>query len=215
MKKIFVALMSIFLVCGVASAELTKDQKKQVKKEVSNKMKEFKKENWKIFGSTNTLEGALTAHITAKTEMGADGHEVVGLADNFKSKNLGKQQATHSACVQYAQESGSSLKGQVESKLGGNGSSTTGGGEFDVFYAAFERSLQHTIQNELRESFSIIKELPGGTYDMQTFYLVNEEAATRARVRAVEDAVKESKLPEKQATSITIMVREEYDKISR
>ena len=64
--------------------------------------------------------------------------------------------------------------------------------EFEKFYAAFKRSVQTTIKDELKESFSIIRDKGNGTSEMQTFYVVDKKAASQARVRALEQAGKES-----------------------
>lgn len=204
--------MSLFLVCGVASAELTKKQGKQVNKEVKAKMKEYKKENWKIFGSTRTLESALSDHLSNLMLMGENGYEIVGMAGNFKSKNIGKQQAVNNACVAYAQQAGSTLKGRVVSDIAANGSDETAAGEFDHFYAAYERLVEKEIKNEMKESFSMIRELPNGTYEIQTYFIVNEDAASQARLRALENAAKESRLAASQASAVTDFVRNGFDK---
>lgn len=212
MKKLFIAILAIVLAGSSASAELTKQQEKQVKKEVKAKVKELQKENWKILGSTRTLDAALTKHIGTLTDLGDNAYEVVGLAGNFKSKNIGKQQAINNACATYAQNAGSSLKGRVVSDMTGDGSDETSAKEFDHFYAAYERHVEKEIKNEMKESFSIIRELPNGTSEIQTFYVVNEDAASNARMRALENAAKESELAQKQAEKVANFVRSGFDK---
>lgn len=211
MKKLILAVMSLFLVSGVAYAELSKKEEKAVNKEVKAKMKEYTKDNWKIFGSTRTLEGVLTSHRTSLMEMGEDGYEIVGVASNFKSKNIGKQQAVNNACVSYAQLAGSTLKGRVVSDMAANATDETATEEFDRFYAAYERLVETEIKNEMKESFSVIRELPGGTFELQTYFIVNESAASRARMRALENAMKESELAAHHANAVSDFVRKGFD----
>lgn len=212
MKKLIVALMSLFLVFGAATAEeLNKKQQKEVNKEVKAKMKEYKKENWKIFGSTRTLEGALTTHLSALKSMGEDGYEIAGTAGNFKSKNIGKQQAVNNACILYSQQAGSTLRGRVISDMSANGSDEGASEEFDHFYGAYERLVEKEIKNEMKESFSMIRELPGGTSEIMTFFLVNESAASRARMRALENALKESEMAQRHASNISDFVRRGFE----
>lgn len=212
MKKFIVALMSLVLVCGVASADgLTKKQEKEVKKEVKAKLKDYKKGNWEIFGSTRTLEGVLTTHLSNLMSLGEDGYEVSGVAGNFKSKNIGHQQAVNSACLNYAQQAGSTLKGRVVSDMAANGSDETAAAEFEHFYAAYERLVEKEIKNEMKESFSIIRPMGTNTYEMQTFFIVNESAASRARQRAMEEAMKESQLAQRHASTIADFVRQGFD----
>lgn len=206
-------IMALCVMFGAAAAEpLTKQQTKQINKETKAKLKEFKKDKWKGFGSTRTLEGALTNHYTNLATMGEDGYEIVGVASNFKSKNVGHQMAVNNACISYSNEAGSILKGRVVSDMAANGSDESAVGEFDHFYGAYERLVEKEIKNEMKESFSIIRELGNGVYEMQTFFIVNESAASKARVRALENAMKESEAAQRHASSISDFVRKGFSK---
>ena len=186
MKKIIMFLMAAFMLSVVPATaqELSKSGKKALKA----KVKEFKKEGWKIFGSTSTLDYALERHmIKMQSE---DAIEVPGIASSFKSKNVGKQMALNSAMTNYASMMDSEIKGKVVSDMQGDGEFSET--EFEKFYAAFKRSVQTTIKDELKESFSIIRDKGNGTSEMQTFFIVDKHAASQARVRALEQAGKES-----------------------
>lgn len=206
MKKLLILIMAICLMIPVADAAGNKQLEKAHKKEMKAKMKEYKKEGWKLFGSTRTLEVALLTHYDKLNNLGEDGFEVAGVATNFKSKNVGKQMASNSAAVTYAQMAGSTLKGRVVSDMAANG--TDGTEEFEHFYAAYERLVEREIKNEMSESFSIIKNNPDGTFEMQTYYIVNESAAAKARLRALEQARKETALAQANADKISDFVRQ-------
>lgn len=205
MKKILAILMALCLLVPAFDASANKQLEKAQKKEMKTKMKEYKKEGWKIFGSTRSLEVALLTHYDKLNNLGENGFEVSGIATNFKSKNIGKQMASNSACVTYAQQAGSTLKGRVVSDMAANG--TDGSDEFEHFYAAYERLVEKEIRNEMNESFSVIKENGDGTYEMQTFYIINENAAANARMRALEQAKKETALAQANADKIADFVR--------
>ena len=186
MKKIIMFLMAAFMLSVVPATaqELSKSGKKALKA----KVKELNKEGWKIFGSTSTLDYALERHmIKMQSE---DAIEVPGIASSFKSKNVGKQMALNSAMTNYASMMDSEIKGKVVSDMQGDGEFSET--EFEKFYAAFKRSVQATIKDELKESFSIIRDKGNGTSEMQTFFIVDKKAASQARVRALEQAGKES-----------------------
>ena len=186
MKKIIMFLMAAFMlsVIPATAQELSKSEKKSMKA----KVKEFKKQGWQIFGSTNTIDLALEKHmIKMQSE---DAIEVPGTASSFKSKNVGKQMALNSAMTYYASMMDSEIKGKVVSDMQGDGEFSET--EFEKFYAAFKRSVQTTIKDELKESFSIIRDKGNGTSEMQTFFIVDKHAASQARVRALEQAGKES-----------------------
>ena len=186
MKKIIMFLMAAFMlsVIPATAQELSKSEKKSMKA----KVKEYKKQGWQIFGSTNTIDLALEKHmIKMQSE---DAIEVPGTASSFKSKNVGKQMALNSAMTYYASMMDSEIKGKAVSDMQGDGEFSET--EFEKFYAAFKRSVQTTIKDELKESFSIIRDKGNGTYEMQSFYIVDKKAASKARMRAIEQAAKES-----------------------
>ena len=186
MKKIIMFLMAAFMlsVIPATAQELSKSEKKSLKA----KVKEFKKHGWQIFGSTSTIDLALEKHMLKLQS--EDAIEVPGTASSFKSKNVGKQMALNSAMTYYASMMDSEIKGKVVSDMQGDGEFSET--EFEKFYAAFKRSVQTTIKDELKESFSIIRDKGNGTYEMQSFYIVDKKAASKARMRAIEQAAKES-----------------------
>ena len=186
MKKIIMFWLAAFMlsVIPATAQELSKSEKKSMKA----KIKEFKKQGWQIFGSTSTIDLALEKHMLKMQS--EDAIEVPGIASSFKSKNVGKQMALNSAMTNYASMMDSEIKGKVVSDMQGDGEFSET--EFEKFYAAFKRSVQTTIKDELKESFSIIRDKGNGTSEMQTFFIVDKKAASQARVRALEQAGKES-----------------------
>ena len=140
-------LLAVCLMAPMATADTNKQLEKALNKEKKEKMKEYKKEGWKLFASSRTLEVALLKHYDKLNTLGEDGREVVGVASKFKSKNIGKQMATNNACTTYAQQAGSSLKGRVVSDMAGDG--TEAADEFDHFYGAYERLVEKEIKGEI------------------------------------------------------------------
>lgn len=210
MKKIIILILAAILCVPAIEANTDKELKKAIKKEYKAKKKEFKKGNWELFGSSRTLDVALLQHYNKLNSLGENGREIVGIASRFKSKNVGHQQAINNACITYAQQAGSYLKGRVVSDMAGNGVETSA--EFDHFYAAYERLVEKEIKGELVESFSIIRciDKANGEHEMQTFFIVDENAATRARIRAMENALKESEAAQKYAQRVSEFVNEAF-----
>ena len=209
MKKIIMLILAVILMVPAVEAE-NKQLQKALKKEYKAKMKEYKKGKWELFGSSRTLEVALLQHYDKLNSLGEDAQEVVGIASRFKSKNVGHQQAINNACITYAQQAGSHLKGRVVSDIAANGDDTSA--EFDHFYAAYERLVEKEIKGEMFESYSIIRciDPKKGEYEMQTFFIVNESAATRARIRAMENALKESEAAQRYAQKVSDFVKEGF-----
>lgn len=203
MKKILGVLMTLLILLPDIAYGQKDDWNEVQKKEFKNKMKEFKKGKWKVFGSSRTLEVLLTYHLDWLNNR-EDVYEIVGVASGFKSMNMGKQKAMNNAFVAYASQISSTIKGRAVSDMKAEGNQS----EFDQFYGVFERSVQQEIRGELKESFSLIREKDNGTFEMQTFFLVNEEAALDARRRALKNAAKEAIAAEKYADIVSKYINE-------
>ena len=172
-------------------------------------MKRLKKEQWSLLGSSRSLEVALLSHWTELDALGADGKEIVGISTRTKSKNIGQQMATNAACINYAQEAGSAVKGRALTDIAGSGVDTDK--EFENFYAAYERLVEKEIRGEMKQSFSLIRTNADGTFEVQSFYIISEDAASKARIRAFENATKESEAAQKHADKISEFVRAGFD----
>lgn len=207
LKKILMFLLVACMAAPMAYSQ-NKALEKARKKEFKTKMKEYKKEGWKLFASSRSLDVALLTHYDKLNTMGEDAFEVTGIASKFKSKNVGKQMAQNSACVSYASQAGSHVKGRVLIDIFGDGVDPTG--EFDRFYAAYERLVEKEIKGELMESYSVIRENGDGTYELQTFFIVSESAASKARMRAYENALKESEAAQRYGQKVAEFVREGF-----
>lgn len=209
MKKIILGLLALAILLPSYADAANKQLEKARKKELSTKMKEYKKGKWEILGS-RTLEYSLANHYDKLNTLGEDGHEVEGISTSSKSKNTGKQAAINNAVITYAQEAGSTLKGRVISDLSANGVDTAS--EFDNFYAAYERLVEKEIRNEMEPSYTIIRTNADNTYEIRTYFIVSEVAASRARLRALEEAMKASEAAQKHAAKISEFVKQGFDK---
>ena len=208
MRKIVMFLLTFCLVAPVVDAQ-NKALEKELKKEYKDRKKELKKGGWEIFGTSRSADVTLLKHFDKLNTLGDDAKEVVGIASRFKSKNVGKQMAVNNACLTYAQAAGSYVKGRVMSDMAGDGVDTEG--EMDNFYAAYERLVEKEIRGEMEESYSIIRDNGDGTFELQTYFIVNESAASKARIRAMEEAAKESAAAQKYANQISEFVQEGFE----
>lgn len=201
-------LLAFCLVAPVVDAQ-NKALEKELKKEYKDRKKELKKGGWEIFGTSRSADVTLLKHFDKLNTLGDDAKEVVGIASKFKSKNVGKQMAVNNACLTYAQAAGSYVKGRVMSDMAGDGVDAEG--EMDNFYAAYERLVEKEIRGEMEESYSIIRDNGDGTFELQTYFIVNESAASKARIRAMEEAAKESAAAQKYANQISEFVQEGFE----
>lgn len=207
-KIMLLVLVAQLAVCGSISAQ-NKVLQKAIKKEYKTKMKEYKKEGWKLFGSSRSLDVALLKHYDKLESLGENGYEVVGICAKYKSDNVGHQVAVNNACNSYARNAGSHVKGRVVSDLASNGDDVNM--EFDKFYSAYESLVEKEIKGEMQESYAVCRDLGNGEKTMQVFFIINEDAATKARIRAYENALKESQTAQKYASEVSKFVREGFE----
>lgn len=175
---------------------LLKAQQKQAKK----KLKEYEKDGWKIVGS-NTMEVALLRHYSKQIELGDDFVEFHGVSTATKSKNVGEQMALNNAITKYANKAMSTVKGRVANDMYADGA-TEGEGEFEKFYAAYERLIETRVKNVLIPSYTIMRKNENGLYEVEAYYIVDESKAHNARQAALENAIKESELAGKYADKV-------------
>lgn len=210
MKRILILILTAIMMVGAASSVNAENKllRKAQKKEYKTKMKQFKKEGWTLYGSSRSLDVSLLSHYDKLETLGEKGYELMGEATKFKSKNVGKQTAINNACNIYAREAGSHVKGRIVSDLAGNAEDVSA--EFDHFYAAYETLVEKEIKGELKESFSIIHDNGDGTFSMQVYFIVDEDAACQARIRAFENAIKESEAAQKYAEKVSDFIKEGF-----
>lgn len=207
MKRLFYFIMAIaLLVPSYADAKTSLEKARE--KACKAKLKEYKKGNWQALGS-KPMELVLIEHYDKLATLGNNGHEVEGISTRSKSINVGKQSAINNAVVTYAQEAGSTLQGRIVSDMNINGSKTTG--EFDNFIAAYERLVEKEIKGEMEPSFSIMRTNNDGTFEIRVYYIVEEDAAQKARVRAMEEAMKNSQIAQEHASEISDYVKQGFD----
>lgn len=207
MKRILLCLLVVTMCVFTAEAQ-SKALAKAVKKEYKAKMKEYKKEGWKITASSRSLDVALLMHYE-KLAM-ENTYELVGAVSNCHSINVCRQAALNNAAAYYASMAGSHLKGRVVSDLNIDQSTKDGEAEFDKLYAAYERLVEKEIKGEIQESYTISRTLADGQKELQTYYIVCEDAAVKARIRALENAFKESEAAQKYASEVSKFVNERF-----
>ena len=193
-----------------AYAQLSKKQQKQLqkerKKQYTNKIKEYKADNWKLGASSRTIEVALLEHYE---KLGASEHnkEFVGEVSQCQSINVCKQFALTNALNRYATLASGHVKGRVETMMRADANLPQV--EMDKFIAAYENLVKAEVGGVLTESYSIVKE-NGQNREYKTFFILNEETAMTARKRAMERSLLETKIAIREAEEISKFVNEGF-----
>lgn len=209
MKRIILFLLTLCCIIP-ASAQLEKKIAKQMEQEYKKTIKLYKKEGWKLFGSSHSVEMALLLHYQKLYKAGEENQEIVGNCTRCKSKNVGHQTCINNAANIYAQQAKRIVSGRVASDIAN--SSDEDKAEFDRFYAAYESQVEKEINGELQETYCLIRPIGNGEYEMEAHFIVSESAATRARIKAYENAARESKAAQKYADEVSKFIREGRNK---
>ncbi len=179
---------------------LWKTAKKEAKKMTS--------EGWKADGSM-PLENLLFNHYKKLNEAG--NQELIGNVvgnTSVQTINQGQQWAQSMACVSYAKTAGQTVKGRLIQEVGAG---VAGSPSADSFYEGYESTVEKEIQGEIKRSFSIYREKRGGGIDYRAYYIVNEEDAHKARLRAMQMAMEESEFARQNAEKISEFVRKGFE----
>jgi hypothetical protein len=187
-----------------ATAQSDRKYNKEMEKVYKKKTKELKKEGWKVTGSSLTLEAAIMKHLRAVNSDDKN-KELITNVSMCKSLNVCSAQALNNALTRYAENAGSYVRGRVVSDLFNNASSEVPE-EFDKFYAAYERLVSSEIKGEVQFSAAFEK-ANGDGRAYQAWFIVNEDKAAQARVRAMQRAFEETKMAQQYANQVADFVR--------
>jgi hypothetical protein len=222
-KHFFIAVMAMAVCAGLAACggakkttdvnlsiqERIQQQKlKEVNRMYENKIAEYKREGWKLAGSSKTIEVVLLEHYEKLYDAQTENKELVGEVSQCQSINVCRQMATNNAVTHYASLAGSFVRGRIASDA--NADATRLQAEFDKMYAAYERLVSAEIKGELTESYAIVKDEKQAR-QYKVFFVVNEEKAAAARIRALERAAQETAVAQQYAAKITEFVREGFE----
>lgn len=205
MKRLLIAFLALLLMIPATGYAQNKVLEKALKKEYKKKMKEYEKDGWKLFGSSRSLDVALLKHYDKLNDLGDEAVEIMGTATGERD-NVVLQQAINNACNIYARQAGSNIRGRILSDLNAGDDTNA---EFDHFYAAYETAVEKEIKGELKQSYAIFQQ-NGNKKTLQVFFVVDEASATKARIRALENAYRESEAAQKYAQKISEFVQDGF-----
>lgn len=206
MKKILMAAMALFVASVTVCAGPPKDDDASLWKDAKKKAKVETREGWKVDGS-ETLEKAYYYHLQKKHK--ESNYEIVGNVigtTTVKTVNQGQQWATTNAAISYAKQAGMMVRGRIDAMT----SAGVDDPSIDKFIEGYEALVQKEIRGELIKSFGMYREKEDKTLDYKAYFIISEDAATKARLRALENAKKESEYAREQAEEISKFVREGF-----
>lgn len=198
-------LFGLVFIATIAAQPKSSD--KELWKIAKKEAKILKKEGWKVDGSM-PLENLLFNHYQKLFD--ANNQELIGNVmgnTSVQTLNQAQQWATSMVCVSYAKQAGQTVRGRLVSEVGAG---VNGGPSADSFYEGYESKVEKEIQGEIKRSFSLYKEKDNGGIDYKAYYIINEENAHKARLRAMQMAMEESEFARANAERISEFVKESF-----
>jgi len=200
---LIVSIIGLLIGSCSSTSKLDKARNRQAKV----KLEEYRRGGWRVTGTSRSLEVAVLEHFD-KLE-NSDNREYEATVSMCRSLNVCKSNALNNVILEYAQQAGSYVRGRIVSDMFNNSSAEVPE-EFDRFYAAYERLVSAEIKGELQNSYAVERDNGSGR-SYKAYYIVNEEEASRARLRAMQRAFEESRLARKYAKEVSEFVQEAFD----
>ncbi len=211
MKRIIIVLLSAFIAFSgnIVSAyaqnepavELTKKQMKQIKKTAKSIAKQHKKEKWTLLESS-TLQDVVTELLTLKAK---GCQEIVGIVADKRDMVIAKTGARNSAINEYAEYCKSLVEAKITTDL-----QDLSGQEVNNLVAGYVRQVMTEIDGEIKPVFTLYKQDRNGI-DLKTYFVVDIDAAAKAREKALKTAAEEAKLAHKYGDEIARFARSDFD----
>ena len=160
MNRILLCLLSFFslYICMAHGHQDDKAYKKECKAVCS----QLKKDGWKVYGSSQPLETAMSDYNRRQDTENL--LPIIGCG-SAESINIALRKATNHAIVQYANMKGSHIQGRSTTEMHNTG----GGVESSV--SGSVTSVSQSVK-ALKQSFTLTRELPNKTIEARIYYLV-------------------------------------------
>ena len=195
-------VLGMIMITGVVAQPKSSD--KGLWKTAQKEAKSLKKEGWKVDGSM-PLENILYKHYQKLSD--DNNQELIGNVvgnTSVQTLNQGQQWAASMVAVSYAKQAGQTIRGSLASEVGAG---VNGGPSADSFYEAYESKVEANIKGEIKKSFAVYREKGGGGIDYRAYYIINEEDAHKARLKAMQMAMEESEFARTNAERISSYVK--------
>lgn len=164
----------------------TKSERKEVAKLAKKEAKRLTKEGWKLLGSGG-LEDALEQHLLMLKSKKYK--EYSGIAGNCADVSDAVALCEAEAIRGYATVTSSEMEGFLEKEGKGVPEATV-----QRLHRAYTMAFETAMYGQMEPSYTVYRQLDGGLYEAQTFFLGERDAAFQAKVAALERACRLAKV---------------------
>lgn len=191
MKRKFMYLMLVLAVLfgGVASVSA---QSKALEKDVKKRVKELKKEGWKLQASATTLDYAMLKYRMYLEEDEENRIPLTGIAEG-KNLKIGRENAIMNGITSYAGRAKAQVVGKMKSLMSSDAAAVSEE-EIDKFGAAYEAGVNTKISGLVKQHFVLIRDMDNGKKEFNVFMSIDETQAKKAREEAALEAKKKTAL---------------------
>ena len=211
MYKIKLGLLCIAMLLGTVAVNAQSDRQmnKMQQKQFKANHKALKKAGWVAADKTHTLDFALAKFYRALYADEENNQHWVGrvASCNASCANV----ALTDAQTRYAQQASAYVTGRVVNEF--NNLSAAQNEDLVNVYGAYETHVSKEISGLMRQYLAIERPIKGGKpgfKEYEIWYIVNESEASKARMRAMQQALKESEMAQRHAEQISKFVREGF-----
>jgi len=211
LKVAVMALIAVFMMTAVPQqvyAQVDKKLNKAREKEAKVVINNLKKEGWKMDDISRSLEVAVMEHIQKTSNPETQPISATVVCKIMSNCDL---YARTEASRKYAQQAASFIRERIvgDHNLDQGDLST----EFAKLYSGFEVLVQKEIKGELVPSYQVVRNASSGekgAKEYKAFFTVNESKASAARLRALEQAFRETEAAQRYANEIANFVKEGF-----
>ena len=213
MKNLFISLVvagSLLFFATDLYAQGGGLSSKELAKETKTVTKSLQKDGWKMVDISMSIEGAVSRHLARSNEPGSQAISSTIRCGSIMS-NCDRAAFTD-ALRKYAMQSEAFVREALTGDDYLNQASLRE--EFSKLYSQFEMLVQKEISGAVTPSFQVYKKSTkrGATEtDYRAFYIINEEKASTARIRAMEQALKESEALQRYSERISEAVGQRFN----
>ena len=199
MRRIVIISVAALVALAPVSAQSRQDMR-AAKKEAAEAAKRLKRDGYKPV-ELGDIQTRLEKYFL-KTYAGCA--QVIGIAENCISTNLGQVTALANAANQYALLAGGDIRGRLTSSI-----TNLNGQQMDNLVSSFERLVEKEIRGELIPYVTAVRERRG-VYSVRAYCIIDEDAAAQVRRRALMTALEEQKLAEQYGSMVSNWIDEGF-----
>ncbi len=168
-------------------------QSKALKKDVTKRAKELKKEGWTMSAGMETIDYALLKYRTYLEE-NPERIAIQGVAQSNIAQN-GRMAAQASGVTEYCSRVNSQVMGKIKNVLSTMNTNSTNIDEVNKFGAAFEASINQKVNGLVKHHF-LLKRQANGYTEYNAYMSLDESAYREALKKAAEEAKRQAALGE-------------------